>query len=334
MKRPEKLSLALLPTPIHKLEKLSRILNKNIYIKRDDLTGMQLSGNKIRKLEYILKQALNENTDVVVTCGGIQSNHARATVSAAKQIGLNAFAVLRGTPPDIYEGNTFIMSALGAGFRYVTQEEYDNIDETYGELDKEFQSKGQKAYFIPEGASNHLGCWGYIENMEEIARQENELSIKFDDIFVATGSAGTYAGLLLGKYMTTSNADIHGFNIYSKSRDFSEVIKGLCCEAIEIYNIPAEFNPDDIRINNDYLGEGYAITDDDQLSKILSFADLEGILLDHVYTGKAYIGMSEMLTRNPEKFGDNILFMHTGGLFGVFPIRDKISRLLKGNKSI
>ncbi|MCP4728366.1 MAG: pyridoxal-phosphate dependent enzyme, partial [bacterium] len=189
MKRPEKFSLALLPTPINMLQKLSQKLNCNIYIKRDDLTGMQLSGNKIRKLEYVLKQAVDLKSDVVVTCGGVQSNHARATVSASRMIGLDALAVLRGNPPEIYDGNTLIMLALGAGFKFVTQEEYDNIDTTYSELDKEFREKGLKAFFIPEGASSPLGCWGYIETMEEISKYEQETNTKFDTIFVATGSA-------------------------------------------------------------------------------------------------------------------------------------------------
>ncbi len=331
MKRPDKLSLALLPTPIHKLQKLSTNLNRNIFIKRDDLTGMQLSGNKIRKLEYVLKEAVDLKSDIIVTCGGVQSNHSRATVSAAKMIGLDAFAVLRGDPPEIYDGNTMIMSLLGAGFKYVSQEEYNNIDDVYNELDKEFKKKGLKAYFIPEGASNPLGCWGYIETMEEISRYEYETGTKFDTIFLATGSAGTYAGLLLGKYLTDSRADITGFNIYSNTRDFSEVILKLCNDVITGYELEIEIDQTDIIINSDYLGEGYAITDDAQLSKIISFAHLEGIILDHVYTGKALIGMQDLLKKYPDRFGENILFMHTGGLFGLFPIRDLLTGSLKNS---
>ncbi|MCP4728105.1 MAG: pyridoxal-phosphate dependent enzyme, partial [bacterium] len=186
-----------------------------------------------------------------------------------------------------------------------------------------------KAFFIPEGASSPLGCWGYIETMEEISKYEQETNTKFDTIFVATGSAGTYAGLLLGKYLTNSNVNIIGFNIYSAAKDFSAVIKKLCKKTIAEYELDVDIDQDDIMINNDYLGEGYALTDDQQLEKILSFARLEGIILDHVYTGKAMIGMQDLLARYPEKYGENILFIHTGGLFGLFPIRDKIAGLSK-----
>ncbi|MFC1556836.1 1-aminocyclopropane-1-carboxylate deaminase/D-cysteine desulfhydrase [candidate division KSB1 bacterium] len=327
MKRPPQLMLAQLPTPIQKLESLSASFGREIYIKRDDTTGSLLSGNKIRKLEFVLKDAVDRRADTVVTCGGLQSNHVRTTMVAGRRLGMKPFAVLRGTQPHVYDGNTLIISIMGAEIMYVTPEEYDEIDLVYEDLERELKDRGLNPYFVPEGASNALGCWGYIAMMEELDKQQKEYGLSFDSIFVAVGSGGTQAGMILGKYMTQNPAEIIGINVFKETRNFNQHITMLGREAIEHFEIECDFHSEDIIYFNDYIGKGYAETTDQEMEFILKFALDEGIILDQVYTGKACYGMADLLNRYPERFGRNILFIHTGGIFGLFPERQRITRL-------
>lgn len=328
MKRPQKLSLASLPTPIHKLEKSSKRLNREIYIKRDDTTGTLISGNKIRKLEYVLNEAVNLKADAVVTCGGLQSNHVRATVISAGQLGFKTFAVLRGEKPETLDGNTLLTALSGAEITYITEKEYENIDSVYKDLDKKLRERGYKPYFIPEGASNSLGCWGYISMMEELKEQQQEMNVEFDSMFVALGSGGTQAGILLGKYLTDNNVDVCGINVFKKSRNLYDCIKSTCEEAVDKYSLPVSFDENDIIIFHDYIGAGYAKTTDKEMRFFLETAREEAIYLDPVYTGKAFYGMVDLLKKHPDRFGKKILFVHTGGFFALFPERERISKIL------
>lgn len=331
MNRPTKISLALTPTPIHKLEAFSSKSGKDVYIKRDDLTGALLSGNKIRKLEYVLSDAINKKVDTVVTCGGLQSNHVRATVISCRRLGLKPVAVLRGEQPAAFDGNTLLVAIAGAEIVYVTEEEYGNIDNVYDELRQKLRRRGLNPYFIPEGASNALGCWGYISMMEELDKQQRVLGFDFDSIFIALGSGGTQAGMILGKNLTGNPAKVIGINVYKESKDFSNYITKIAGECIENFNLQCSIEDDDVNIYNDYVGPGYAKINDPEMRFIMDFARDEGIILDHVYTGKALFGMADLLNRHPEKFGQKILFVHTGGLYGLFPERERITRLLQAN---
>ena len=190
----KRIRLANLPTKIEKLDRLSHELGKNIYIKRDDQTGTEISGNKIRKLEFSVGEALENNCDYLITCGGIQSNHARATAAVAAKLGLGSYLVLRGDENEEVEGNLFLDKLLGAKIKFVTSEEYKNRAKIMDEIRMQLAKKGHKAYIIPEGASNGIGSLGYVNAMKEILEQEKELD-KFDAIVVAVGS-GTYGDLL------------------------------------------------------------------------------------------------------------------------------------------
>lgn len=195
----KRIRLANLPTKIEKLDRLSHELGKNIYIKRDDQTGTEISGNKIRKLEFSVGEALENNCDYLITCGGIQSNHARATAAVAAKLGLGSYLVLRGDEKEEAEGNLFLDKMLGANIRFVTSEEYKNHRTKIMEgIRIQLEEEGYKGYIIPEGASNAIGSLGYVNAMEEILEQEKELGIKFDAIVVTVGSGGTYAGLYYG----------------------------------------------------------------------------------------------------------------------------------------
>ena len=199
IKIPEKINIANLPTRIEKMEKLSKQLGgPNIYIKRDNQTGIETSGNKIRKLEFSVKEAIDRGCDTLITCGGIQSNHCRATAAVAAKLSLKSCLVLKGSSDEEVDGNLFLDKLFGAQIHFITPEEYKNSRmEIMEELKKEMEKKGLKSYIIPEGASNGIGGFGYYKAMEEIIAQEKELGVHFDGIVVATGSGGTYSGLLL-----------------------------------------------------------------------------------------------------------------------------------------
>ncbi len=328
MIRPKKLSLAAFPSPLHQLRNLSKNLNRNIYIKRDDSTGMLLSGNKIRKLEYVLKEALDHKADTIVTCGGIDSNHIRSTSVAAKLLGLQPYAVLHGGKPEILDGNLLLTESIGANTTFVSDKEYAEIDRIYSDMDRDLRKKGLTPYFIPSGASNALGCWGYISMMEELMQQQKEIGVRFDSIFVALGSGGTVGGLILGKFLVDNPAEVFSINVFSKAEDFEDAIFTMGSEAIDRFQLPCTLKISDIHYFNNYIGRGYALTTDEEMAFILDIARSEGVVLDQVYTGKALFGTVDLLKRYPERFGRNILFIHTGGWFSFFRERERITRLL------
>lgn len=321
---PERIELANLPTRIEKLSKLSEELGgPEIYIKRDDYTGTELSGNKVRKLEFALKQALEMGCDYVITCGGVQSNHARATAVAAVKLGMGTCLVLRGNDGLAVDGNLFIDKLLGAEVRFISGSDYKHKRmEIMEAIKKEAELKGFKPYIIPEGASNGIGTFGYYHAMEEIIEQEKELRIKFDAIFVAIGSGGTLGGLVLGKKALKHSADIYGVNVC----DDADYFKGRVCDILDKANnyidVKYEFNKDEINIIDGYVGKGYALSRPEEIEFIRGIARLEGVILDPVYTGKAMYGLVEEIRKGRFKEYKNILFIHTGGLFGLFPSRD------------
>ena len=210
----EKYSIANLPTKIEKLERFSKNLNRDIYIKRDDHTGGEFSGNKIRKLEYLLKDAVDKGCNMLITCGGIQSNHCRATAAIAARMGLNSALLLRISEEPRVLGNYFLDKLLGAKIKFCTREEYSNKrGEIMEQMAKDLEKEGYKPYIIPEGASNTIGTLGYYNCMQEIVKQEQEMGITFDTIVVATGSGGTYSGLYLANEVLGLNKKVIGMAV-------------------------------------------------------------------------------------------------------------------------
>ena len=311
------ISLANLPTKIEKLEQLSKELNHDIYIKRDDQTGLELSGNKIRKLEFAVKEALDKGCDYLITCGGIQSNHCRATAAVAAKLGLGAYLVLRGSEDNELEGNYFFDKLLGAKIRFVTAEEYSNSRmEIMEEIKNKLEKEGHKAYIIPEGASNGIGSLGYCKAMEEILRQEEELGVKFDAIAVAVGSGGTYAGLYYANHMNKNDSVIYGINVCNDADYFKGRVLELLKEISTYTGEEIHVNKEDIDIVDGYVGKGYALSRQEEIDFIHKLAKQEGIILDPVYTGKAMYGLVEEIKKGRFNRHKNILFIHTGGIFG------------------
>jgi D-cysteine desulfhydrase len=321
LKIPERIHLANLPTRIEKLDRLTKALEgPEIYIKRDDQTGTEFSGNKVRKLEYSVKEALDMGCDYLITCGGVQSNHCRATAAAAAKLGMKCCLVLRGDTGSEAEGNLLIDRLLGADIRFITAEEYsDQRSEIMEAIKREADSKGFKAYIIPEGASNGIGSFGYYTAMEEIIRQEKELGIHFDCIVLATGSGGTFSGLWLANKLLNHPSDICGFCVGGDVGYFKARIPEILFESMEYMDVSIPVSPEDINIIDGYVGRGYALSRPEELRFIHGLANLEGIVLDPVYTGKAMYGLTEEIKRGRFNKYKNILFIHTGGLFGLFP---------------
>lgn len=321
----KKLNLANFPTKIEKLEKISKESGVNIYIKRDDQTGSEISGNKIRKLEYSIYEAIENGCDTLITCGGIQSNHARATAAAGIKLGMRAILVLRSDETPELEGNYFLDKVIGADVRIISSDDYrERRAEIMKEIKAESDAEGHKAYIIPEGASNGIGSLGYYSAMEEIKEQEKELGIKFDRIVAAVGSGGTYAGLCMGNAeFFNGEKKITGFNVCDDAEFFKKRSEEIIEEAQKYLDKSIIVKAEDMDIIDGYVGIGYAQSRAEELEFIQKTAKKEGVIFDPVYTGKAMYGMMNEIEKGTFEKGENILFIHTGGLFGIFSKRDQ-----------
>jgi len=320
IKLPEKIKLANLPTKIEKLYKTSKeLMNTNIYIKRDDHTGIEFSGNKIRKLEFTIKEALDKKCDYFITCGALQSNHARATVSVAAKLGLKSYLILAGEKNETIDGNYLINKLLGATIKIIDKTEFkERIDEIMKEAKEKLESEGYSPYIIPLGASNGIGTFGYFEAMQEIYKQEKGMGIKFDAIVHANGSGGTYAGLFLANKLLKMNREIYGISVSSDKEFFKEKISNILKSSFEIISQNIEFENDEIKIIDEYVGKGYGESREEEINFIKKFAELEGIILDPVYTGKAMYGLINEIKNGNMGEHKNILFIHTGGIYSIF----------------
>jgi D-cysteine desulfhydrase len=317
------------------LRRLSKKFGVELFIKRDDLTGAALSGNKIRKLEFILADALAQKADTLITCGGAQSNHCRATAIAAAMLGLNCRLLLR-TPdpsnPPPPEGNILLDRMAGAEIVWITPDDYQKRDELMVQEAAALQVSGRIPYTIPEGASTALGALGYVRATEELVNDiTNTLGgpHQLCTIINAAGSGGTSAGLILGAKIFDVNARLASVNVCD-DRDFFVCAIGTICEnAIADYHLDIDFVRErDIEIIDGYVGRGYALSQPEELKLLREVALTEGIFLDPVYTGKAFYGMVEELKHDSNCFGERIIFIHTGGIFGLFPRVEELEPIL------
>jgi D-cysteine desulfhydrase len=303
-------------TPLEPLLNLSRALDgPELWIKRDDLLGLAAGGNKTRKLEFLVADALALGADTLITVGAPQSNHCRLTLAAAAKEGLKCRLVLEERNPGSYSpnasGNNFLYNLLGAEKIKVVQAGHD-LDAAMQGFADELKAEGRKGYVIPGGGSNPLGALGYVVCAHEIAAQSAELGVTFDQIVVASGSCGTHSGLLVGLQSVNFDAPLTGVNVRRK-RDVQEgnVLK-LALGVADLLKLPAPTR-ESVTALDEWVGPGYALPTDEMIEAVHMLARLEGVLLDPVYSGKAMAGLIGLLRRGAFKKGERVLFVHTGG---------------------
>lgn len=319
MTPPPKLPLARIPTPLERARRSAEALGIDLWIKRDDLTGSALSGNKVRKLEFLLADAQAAGADIVVTCGGEQSNHCRATAIAARRAGMDSLLVLRtadpGAPPAA-TGNILLDRIAGAEVQWITPQEYARRNELLEERAEDLRSAGRRPYVIPEGGSNALGCWGYACAAAELARDLADLPAAKTTVLYACGSGGTGAGLLLGRALHDLDVTITGVNVCDDADTFRAVIGGLCADFDRDYGTRCAIEPADIEIIDGYVGLGYARSRTEELAELVGLARRDGVILDPVYSGKAFYALTRELKAGRD-LGERVVFLHTGGIFGL-----------------
>ncbi len=310
LERFPRLSLGLFPTPIHRLENISRLLGTNVYIKRDDLTGLGLGGNKTRKLEFLLADAKAQGAEVVFTTGGAQSNHAMLTAAAAGKLGMRAILILKKRGVTERLGNQLLEHLMGTDVRFIDTDDYADI---YAEMDRVGKELGRPYYKIPCGGSNALGALGYVECAREIRDQ----GMHFDHLICAEGSGGTMAGLALGAKLFLPGTKVYGMMV--DTDPFDKITPRLMREAAELLRLDITVSEQDYTLR-DMCGPGYAIASKAGNMAVALMAQREGIFLDPVYTGKAFAGLLEMAEEG--RFGpdDRVLFLHSGGAGGLFAI--------------
>lgn len=315
-----KVQLAMADTPIHEWN-LPRVPEEfSISIKRDDMTGSTLSGNKVRKLEFLMADALKQGCRHVITCGSIQSNHCRAVVVCARQLGLTPHIFLRTDAEDAdgagYEGNVLIDRLCGSHIYLVPRKSpyVTHLKPRMEKLASDIKaSTGEESYLIPVGGSTSVGLFGYITVFQEMERQG--VLEEFDDVVFACGSGGTASGLAIGNYLTGSKLKIHAIAV----SDDAAYFHNHCNETLQEVGLENLHSEDILHIAEGHKGKGYGISTDEELEFIFRVAQNTGVLLDPTYSGKAVLGLVRELTNNASTFrGNRVLFLHTGGVYGLF----------------
>jgi len=320
MKTPGKINLANLPTPLEKI----KFHNKEFLIKRDDYTGSDFLGNKIRKLEYLLYEAKKIKADIIFTCGGGQSNHARATASAAARLGIRTKLFLWGNENNRSNGNLFLDKMYGCEIVYLNKKEFENVDEIMTTERMKLVKKRKRVYVIPAGGSTTLGIWGYINFVNELKQQINLKNI--DGIFSACGSGGTAAGLLVGAALNKIKLKIYTVNVLLSKEVIRKKILQLAEGAVLEYNLNCKIDESYLEIIDGYSKEGYKNISDDKIKLISEFASETGILLDPAYTGKAFCAYNNLIFKKGN--WKKAIFLHTGGIYGTFTKRDEYLKSL------
>jgi L-cysteate sulfo-lyase len=310
------------PTPLEPMVNLSRLLNgPNLWIKRDDCTGLATGGNKTRKLEYLIGDALANKADIVITQGATQSNHARQTAAAAAKFGLACEILLEdrtGYRDDDYRksGNVILDRLLGANIRHVPAN--TDMDQAMGALADEFRAKGRTPYVIPGGGSNPVGALGYVTCALELADQANNVGLNIDLLVHATGSTGTQAGLLAGIEGSRAGIPVLGIGVRAPRPVQEDKVFALASRTAELLGVPGAVARERVVANCDYVGAGYGLPTPAMMEALELVARAEGILLDPVYSGKAMAGLLDLIRNGRYGKGQNIVFLHTGGAAGLF----------------
>lgn len=323
---PSRLPLAQTPTPLQYLPRVSAELGVKLWIKRDDLTGSVLSGNKVRKLEFTLAQALEDGCNHIITCGGLQSNHCRATALACAQLGLSVTLILRGDDSGPADGNLLLGKLAGANVKvFPTREYMASLPQILGREADAINLTGDSAFIIPTGASDAVGIWGYVSAAEELQEDFSHHRISPSHVVVATGSGGTQAGLALGAHLLGWQTQVIGMAVCDDEAYFHKKVDKDIRDCNARYGLGVDSAAIDVQVNDRYIGPGYAQADQAVFDAIEWLARTEGIVLDPVYTGKAFLGLVTEIKAKRLEGARDIVFVHTGGVFGNFPYRERFS---------
>ena len=319
------------PTPLEFMPRLTEALGgPNIYIKRDDCTGLGSGGNKTRKLEFLMADAERLGADTIITQGATQSNHARQTVAIAVKMGMKCEILLEdrtGSKVENYKksGNVFLDHLYGARVQEVPGG--TDMNAAMASLADELRSKGQKPYVIPGGGSNPIGALGYVTCAMELINQFNTRDLRVDCVVHATGSAGTQAGLVVGLEGARSQIPVLGIGVRAAKEAQETNVYNLAMKTAELLGIPGSIKRESVTANCDYVGGGYGVPTPGMVEAVTLVARLEGILLDPVYSGKGMAGLIDLCRKGHFKKGENIVFLHTGGAVALYGYMEAFSDL-------
>jgi len=317
-----RVDVAHLPTPLEPLPRLSAYLKgPTLWVKRDDQTGLATGGNKARKLEFLVADALAEEADTLITCGAAQSNHARQTAAAAAKCGLAAVLVLEGHSPSASRGNLLLDHLLGAELAWSGD---DPPPERMEAVAQELRDRGRRPYLIPYGGSNRIGASGYAAAMEELLSQCAQREETFSHIVLASSSGGTQAGLCLAARALGFEGRILGISVAPSADDLRSNLAELATDTAALLDLELAFEPQDFDVEDAYVGRGYGVISDLEREAIRVLAREEGLLLDPVYTGRAFGGLIDRIKQGQFSAEDAVLFWHTGGTGGLFARADDL----------
>jgi len=313
--------MAHLPTPLEHLHRLSDLLGgPEIFVKRDDATGLATGGNKTRKLEFLIADAIESGADTIVTVGAMQSNHARQTAAAAARVGLRCELLLENRhsiPDPTYEtgGNVLLDRLLGA--KVTEMPAGTDLPSALERRGEELRAAGSIPYLVPVGGSNPVGALGYVECATELLEQATEMGLAIDHVVHATASAGTQAGLVAGFAAAGSPVPVLGISAGMSAEKLSAVVLEIAGETARLTGAPGAVNPGMIVVDDSWVGPGYALPTPDMRRAVELLASTEALILDPVYTGKAMAGLIDMIRQGRFTKGENVVFIHTGGVAGL-----------------
>ena len=325
-----KRNLGFFPTPIVELSRLSKHLNgPQIFMKRDDQSGVACGGNKVRKLEYLIGHALHLGADTLVSGGASQSNHCRQTAAAAAMNGLSCHLALGGSEPQFFEGNLLLDALCGATIHWCGD---NRKGETIPQICRHLEQEGKQPYVVPYGGSNHIGALGFVDAISELKTQMEDNSLYFSHILFASSSGGTHAGMMVGARINDLPSQLIGVSIDKEGMEghsLQEYILDLANDVSSQFTDGEQYGSETLTLINDYTGAGYGVVGQLELEALRLTASLEGIFLDPVYTGRAMGGLIDMIRNGYFKPSDSILFWHTGGTPALFAYGDTLLNRMK-----
>jgi L-cysteate sulfo-lyase len=318
-----RLHLAHLPTPLEPMPRISQHLGgPNLWIKRDDCTGLSSGGNKTRKLEFLMADAVERGADTIITQGATQSNHARQSCAAAARLGMESHILLEdrtGFHDEAYTHNGNVLLDQLHGATISLRPAASDMNAEMELLAQQLRDDGKKPYIIPGGGSNEIGALGYVNAAFEMTHQANESLLRIDHLVHATGSAGTQAGLVVGMQAMNSGIPVYGVSVRAPKAKQEENVYGLAQRTLDFMGLAQSLVPrDSVVANSDYVGDGYGLPTDSMVEAVKMLATYEGILLDPVYSGKGFAGLIDLIRKGHFKKDENVVFLHTGGSVSLF----------------